>query len=151
MTDTAPSHAPAASGAGKPAGAVEVFYDGSCPLCVREIGFYQRCKGADAIEWVDVSDPVNATAIPDLDRETAMARFHVRTADGTLTSGAQAFSDLWKALPGWKRAGTVAGAWGIRHVLEAGYRGFLVFRPALQNLASRLEPKSADRDHRETK
>ncbi len=140
-----------ASGVGGETGAVEVFYDGSCPLCVREIGFYQRCKGADEIEWVDVSDPDKAKAIPDLDREAAMARFHVRTADGTLTSGAQAFAGLWKALPGWKRAGSVAGAWGIRHVLEAGYRGFLIFRPALQRFASRLEPSKGSRRHRETK
>ena len=32
-----------------------IFYDGSCPLCRREIGFYQKQIGADQLTWQDVS------------------------------------------------------------------------------------------------
>ncbi len=151
MTQSEASHSAAESASGTKTGAVEVFYDGSCPLCIREIGFYRRCKGAETINWVDVSDPETADAIPDLDRQNAMARFHVRSADGNLMSGAEAFAGLWKALPGWKTAGAVAGAWGIRHALELGYRGFLNFRPSLQRFAGRLERGKAADAHKDTK
>lgn len=38
-----------------PSGKLTVYYDGACPLCRREIEFYRRRRGADAIEWVDAA------------------------------------------------------------------------------------------------
>nr|WP_208858029.1 DCC1-like thiol-disulfide oxidoreductase family protein [Thioclava nitratireducens] len=64
-----------------------VFYDGACPLCRAEIGLYREAPGADALEFVDLSDP--GATLPDaLNRDDALARFHVRTRDGRLVSGA---------------------------------------------------------------
>ena len=33
-----------------------VFFDGSCPICSKEINFYKMRAGADELSWVDVSD-----------------------------------------------------------------------------------------------
>ena len=33
-----------------------VFFDGSCPICSKEIIFYKMRAGADELSWVDVSD-----------------------------------------------------------------------------------------------
>ncbi len=55
-----------------------VFFDGSCPLCRREIALYQGLPSKQFIRWVDVSTP---TALPSgLTCELAMRRFHVRDA-----------------------------------------------------------------------
>lgn len=118
-----------------------VYYDGSCPLCQREIGFYKSKDGADAIEWTDVSAcPARAVA-PDLAQDAAMARFHVRDADGRLLSGAAAFAALWSAMPGFRWAGRIASWPGVRNVLEIAYRGSLVVRPWLQGLVARWDAR----------
>ena len=112
-----------------------VYYDGSCPLCSREIGFYQRQQGAADVEWVDVSVCTNAEVAPGLTKDAAMARFHVRAADGHLVSGAAAFATLWLALPSLQLAGRLASLPGIRHGLDAAYVAFLPLRPWMQRRA----------------
>ncbi|MDX5364143.1 MAG: DUF393 domain-containing protein [Pseudazoarcus pumilus] len=105
-----------------------VYYDGGCPLCSREIGFYQRQPGAGAIHWVNLVSAEPATLGSDLDYAAAMARFHVRRPDGRLASGALAFALLWQHLPRLRVAGRIAALPGIVHVLELGYRVVLRLR-----------------------
>lgn len=120
---------------GADAAEVRVFYDGACPLCRREIGFYRRCEGSQAIEFIDVSKETGGEVAPGLSRDEAMRRFHVRGADGKIVSGGMAFVQLWKALPGLRRAGRLLSLWPLPILLEGAYRAFLVLRPALQRLA----------------
>ena len=35
--------------------ALTIYYDGSCPLCRREIAFYRRLRATMRLDWVDVS------------------------------------------------------------------------------------------------
>lgn len=116
-----------------------VFYDGACPLCRREIAFYRRRKGADAVDWVDVSQTMGDMVVPGLTRDAALGRFHVRDADGLLLSGGAAFSRLWLALPSFRRLGRICQVWPMPGLLEIGYRFFLKFRPWLQ---ARLRARS---------
>ena len=109
-----------------------VYFDGSCPLCRREIDWYRRRPGSDDITWIDVSHEASAAGLPDIDRETALARFHVRLPDGSLVAGAPAFAELWRRLPGFRMLGGIARVPVIEPLLERLYRGFLRLRPALQ-------------------
>ena len=112
-----------------------VFYDGACPLCRREIGFYQRRDGAQSIDWVDVSRCAGETVAPGLTKAEAMARFHVKRADGRLASGGLAFAQLWAALPGFRPFGLVLQWPPLAWLTERVYRLFLKVRPRLQALA----------------
>jgi predicted DCC family thiol-disulfide oxidoreductase YuxK len=109
-----------------------VFYDGSCPLCQREIGFYRGQAGAADVAWVDVSTCPAGAVASDLTQQAAMQRFHVRRSDGTLVSGAAAFAELWLTLPRWRWAGRIAKLPVVSTVLEGAYRAFLPVRPYLQ-------------------
>ena len=114
-----------------------VFYDGACPLCRREIDFYRRRKGAQSLDWVDVSRCAGETVAPGLSKAEAMARFHVKRADGRLASGGLAFAQLWAALPGFRPLGLVLQWPPLAWLAERGYRLFLKLRPRLQALARR--------------
>ncbi len=114
-----------------------VFYDGSCPLCRREIGFYRKQDGAGRIEWFDLCESNADPVAGRLSRDAALRRFHVLGSDGTLASGANGFAMLWSELPGFALIGRVAGYPVIRDVLEVAYRLFLKVRPRLQRLFDR--------------
>jgi len=107
---------------------VQVYYDGGCPVCSREIGFYRARPGADGFVWIDVNRAGPADLGAGLTRESAMARMHVRLADGTLLSGAEAFAEMWRAMPGFKWLGWLLAMPPFGSLAELGYRGFLLAR-----------------------
>jgi predicted DCC family thiol-disulfide oxidoreductase YuxK len=109
-----------------------VFFDGGCPLCRSEIGLYRNGAGAERVAFVDVAAADAGNVAEGLDKTSALARFHVQTADGQLHSGAAGFTQLWLALPGWRWLGRITMLPGIRTVAEFAYRGFLVVRPGIQ-------------------
>lgn len=105
-----------------------VYFDGGCPVCSREIAMYQRQPGAGAVLWTDVTRCTASELGPGLTRDKALARLHVRLADGRLVSGAQAFTTLWRVLPRWAWLGRLLGTPATLWLLEGGYRGFLWVR-----------------------
>ena len=105
-----------------------VFFDGSCPLCRAEIGYYSRKDQAGALCFVDVSEAGAATP-EGITQQRAMERFHVRAHDGRVLSGAAAFVEVWTRLPKWRWAARAASLPGALAALELGYRMFLPVRP----------------------
>ncbi|MEO8937132.1 MAG: DUF393 domain-containing protein [Burkholderiaceae bacterium] len=105
-----------------------VYFDGGCPVCSREVAMYRRQPGAEAVQWIDVTHCAAAELGEGLTRDAAMARLHLRRPDGSLVSGARAFTGLWRVLPRWAWLGRVLGNGPGLWLLEAGYRAFLVVR-----------------------
>ena len=105
-----------------------VYYDGNCPICSREIAAYRRSGGSEAIAWIDASDCEESALGGDLDRASALQRFHVRGPDGTLISGAAAFVEIWKRLPAFARLASLCSGSRAIAILEFLYVGFLRLR-----------------------
>jgi len=118
--------------------ALTVYYDGACPICRFEIGHYRQCAGSEPIDFVNVAAENLPSLGEGLDRDKAMARFHVRRADGSLLSGAAGFSEVWQVLPGWRRLGWFASLPIILPVLEVGYKAILPVRARLSALLLRF-------------
>jgi predicted DCC family thiol-disulfide oxidoreductase YuxK len=105
-----------------------VWFDGSCPLCAREIALMRWLDRRGAITFQDVSPP---DAICPLDRQTLLARFHA-SVNGVLLSGAEAFAAMWRAVPILWPLGQAARIPIIARALERAYLAFLKVRPTLQ-------------------
>lgn len=108
---------------------VKVWFDGACPLCLREIALMRRLDKRGAIIFVDVA----AGAVPScpIDRASLLARFHAEE-DGVVHSGAAAFAAMWRAIPLLRPLGLAARWRPVLVVLEAAYIQFLKVRPRLQ-------------------
>ena len=107
-----------------------VFFDGSCPLCRAEIGYYRRKDQAGALCFVDVSETGAATP-EGVTQRRALKFFHVHSGDGRVLSGAAAFVEVWTRLPNWNWAARAASLPGALVALELGYRMFLPVRPVI--------------------
>lgn len=114
---------------------VTVWYDGNCPLCLREIALMRRLDQRGAIRFVNAADPAQAPSCP-LSPETLLARFHAREAGRPVVSGAAAFAAMWRAIPLLAPFGHIARIPPVLWLGERAYRLFLKVRPWLQRRVS---------------
>lgn len=106
---------------------ITVLYNGSCPVCSREIGMYQRdAKRSDApVEWTDITRDVLPAG---LDTDAAARRLHV-LANEEMLDGVPAFIAMWSAIPGWRWLAWLVGRPVIRQIATLIYDKMLA--PAL--------------------
>ena len=113
-----------------------MFYDGSCPMCAKEVGLYvrQAAESGAALAFFDVSNDDADGSMGGLGpthfnvtREEALAELHVVThsynrggsggsSDAVITAdakivntlhvGAAAFVEVWRLLPYWRHLAT---------------------------------------------
>jgi predicted DCC family thiol-disulfide oxidoreductase YuxK len=104
--------------------AIEVFFDGACPLCRREITWLRRLDGdRRRIRFTDIDAPGFVPGAVGRTRAELMARIHGRLPDGTLVTGVEVFRRLYAAV-GWRALVAVTRLPGIRHALDAAYAVF---------------------------
>lgn len=80
-------------------GKATLFYDGCCPLCMREMDRLERLK-SDQLELVDIHCVPASADLPD--RDTLLRNLHLRLPDGRLLTGVDANVAAWQYTPyGW--------------------------------------------------
>ena len=76
---------------------VKVFFNNSCNICKAEISHYKKhCN--DKIEWIDVTNNVEAQKITSKSYKELLRRMHV-IQDGKIIDGAESFLIIWKNVP----------------------------------------------------
>ena len=101
----------------------EIFYDGDCPLCRREIDMVKRKDRQNRVEFTDIAAPTFDPDSVGKSFDELMAEIHGRRANGDWVVGVEAFRDLYTAI-GWGRLVSVTRVPGISHLLDIGYRWF---------------------------
>lgn len=112
-----------------PRSAEEIFYDGGCPVCRREIMWYGTRRGGTGLTWTDVTDPSNTPRFPHgTTRDALLKRFTVVRCDGAVVQGAAAFVAIWRRIDSLSAAGRLLDNVVCVWIGERLYRGFLSVR-----------------------
>ncbi len=88
----------------------------------------RRLDKRGAIQFVDVSNG-QPSSCP-IDQAQLLAKFHARE-NGTIVSGAAAFTAMWRAIPLLRPLGLLAKLPGMLPLMDGFYRFFLRIRPRL--------------------
>lgn len=107
----------------RPGKIVEVFFDGDCPLCMREIRMLQRKDRDGRIQFTDIASASFDAQTYGRTLQSFMTRIAGRSPDGTWLDGVEVFRQLYSAI-GWRRVVAVTRVPGISHVLELAYTLF---------------------------
>ena len=88
-----------------------IFFDGSCPLCMREIALLTQFDDQQQLRVVDCSAP-DFAPVEGHAREAMMALIHARDATGTWLIGAPVFAAAYRATG----FASIANVWGSKRL-----------------------------------
>lgn len=63
-----------------------VFYDGACPVCVRDRRWYEKLEGKTeaSVEWLDITGRDEELIQYGIDPDKALRELHVQDAEGNV-------------------------------------------------------------------
>lgn len=101
----------------------EVYYDGACPLCMREIRFLRAIDRRGRILFTDIAAPGFDAAKTGYTWDELMDRIRGRLADGTPVEGVEVFRQLYGAV-GLAPLVALTRLPGVRQLLDVAYEKF---------------------------
>lgn len=110
---------------------IEVYFDGLCHLCAREIDHYKSREGADRIRFVDITAPDFSAEKLGLDPYRVNKYLHVRDINGEWKTGVESFIHIWETLPGYRWLARFVKIKPINKLAQLGYELFATLRPYL--------------------
>ena len=74
----------------------KIFYDGSCPVCKREISLYRKLSLSSDFKWYNVHYSKSALDKVKKSKEECLKLLHVFDDNNNLHIGIEAFIIIWK-------------------------------------------------------
>ncbi len=102
---------------------LQVYFDGDCPLCRREIALLRRLDRRGRIAFEDIAAPGFDPAPLGRTRDELMASIHGRLPDGTWVEGVEVFRRLYAAV-GLGPVVALSRLPGVSSALDVAYRLF---------------------------
>ena len=107
---------------------IEVFFDGKCGLCSREIAYYQNIAPSGIFAWMDIATDASPLAAHQISQADALRHLHVRDEAGEWHIGAAAFLVIWQQLRYWRFLAILVGLPMIRQIAAMVYNCFADYR-----------------------
>lgn len=108
----------------------EVFYDGACPLCRREIEWIRKRDRRGQLVFTDISRPDFDPVSTGRTYDQLMARIHGRYPNGQVIEGVEVFRQLYSAI-GFRKLVSFTRMPIVRQALSLSYRVFAPLRTML--------------------
>ncbi len=102
---------------------LELFYDGECPLCSREVAWIRRLDKSSRIVLTDIAASGFDAAELGVTQADLMAKIHARLPSGELISGVEVFNRTYEAL-GLTRLARIARSRVVAPLLDRAYELF---------------------------
>lgn len=110
---------------------LEVFYDGDCPICSREIAFLRSRSPEDRVTFIDINSPQFNPDLCNKSKTILKSTFHARKENGEWLMGMEVMARLY-GLAGFHRLERFLNSPPILAVTKICYRIFARYRPTLQ-------------------
>ncbi len=102
---------------------VEVYFDGDCPLCLREIRMLQKLDRKNRISFVDIAADGFSPEVLGTTMTALMSQIRARLPDGSWIEGVEVFRRLYSAV-GFGVIVSLTRLPGIKWLLDVAYRFF---------------------------
>lgn len=102
---------------------IELFYDGACGICSREVRALRRLDGGGRLVFVDIAEEGFDASVVGVPWERLNARIHARLPDGTIAEGVEVFRHVYTAV-GFSRLVALTRLPGVRQALDVSYHWF---------------------------
>jgi len=113
---------------------LQIFYDGACRVCSAEMDSYRKNNPQNRFNFIDISAEGFQAEKYGKTQAEFMVQLHVRAADGTFSTGIDAFVVIWQAYPSGSLCrlfGALVGVPGISLFSRFGYKAFARYRHLL--------------------
>lgn len=109
---------------------LRVYYDGSCPSCIRDRRQYEKLAGkaADSVEWVDITGLDEELKAVGIDPDDALQELHVEDSEGRIHRELDAYILLMSRAPVLKPLAWLIGLPVIRPLLASAYHRMVTRR-----------------------
>lgn len=103
---------------------ITVYYDGVCPICVKDRAEYERMAGAGGrdVEWFDINGRDAELRAFGIDPHKALTELHIRDQVGQIRSGIDAYVVLMSRVPRLRPVAWLIGLPLLKSLFGSLYR-----------------------------
>jgi predicted DCC family thiol-disulfide oxidoreductase YuxK len=106
---------------------IEVFFDGACPICSREMAMVRKLDRNNEIACMDIAARDFDASDFGLDADALNRQIHGRLGDGRIVTGVEVFRQLYGIL-GFRRLVALSRRPWIAGLLDRCYATFAKYR-----------------------